>query len=448
MLEGVFVRIDSSINNTEEQRGKTMIKNIIFDIGRVLIEFEWHDYVRRLFGEETAEKVTAAMWGTGYWKQLDIALLTDDEILELFYSAGPDCKDEILEAFNRVGECVVRRDWAIPMIDSLKSCGYNVLYLSNFSEHVMGSNPYALDFVPHMDGGIFSCDVNVIKPNTEIYTRLTEKYDLVPEECLFIDDHPDNCAAARKCSMKAIKFESREQLEADLDKALSKDRGHDRISVLCYGDSNTYGYDPATCGRYPAEKRWTTILGKMLGDRYEVISEGLNGRTTAFDRPGEAWKNGVSSFTAILATHKPVDYLIIMLGTNDCNDGLNLTAEQIAGGMETLVKMAEEQSPALQGYVPEIIVAAPAAIREDFEGSPFAFELSADAVKKSRDLGPLYCDIAARHLIRAVDATQSAEVSEDCMHLSETGHRQLAELIYNEINRDPASFDVEQDLIP
>ena len=84
-----------------------MIKNIIFDIGRVLIEFEWHDYVRRLFGEETAEKVTAAMWGTGYWKQLDIALLTDDEILELFYSAGPEYKKEIREAFDRVGECVV-----------------------------------------------------------------------------------------------------------------------------------------------------------------------------------------------------------------------------------------------------------------------------------------------------------------------------------------------------
>ena len=61
-----------------------MIKNIVFDIGRVLIGFEWHEYVRSLFDERTAEKVTEAMWGTGYWKQLDIALLTDDEILDLF----------------------------------------------------------------------------------------------------------------------------------------------------------------------------------------------------------------------------------------------------------------------------------------------------------------------------------------------------------------------------
>ena len=209
-----------------------MIRNIVFDIGRVLIEFEWFDYVGKLFSKETAEKVTAAMWGTGYWKQLDIALLTDDEILELFYSAGPEYRKEIREAFDRVGECVKRRDWAIPMIDDLKSRGYRVYYLSNFSEHVMGSNPEALDFVSHMDGGIFSCDVKVIKPASEIYTKLIDKYDLLPEECLFIDDHRDNVAAAKKCGMKAIRFENREQLEADLDKALTKDRGHDRISVL------------------------------------------------------------------------------------------------------------------------------------------------------------------------------------------------------------------------
>ena len=79
-----------------------MIRNIIFDIGRVLIEFEWHEYVRKLFDEETAEKVTGAMWGTGYWKQLDIALLTDDEIMELFYSAGPSIIREIKERGHRI----------------------------------------------------------------------------------------------------------------------------------------------------------------------------------------------------------------------------------------------------------------------------------------------------------------------------------------------------------
>lgn len=425
-----------------------MIRNIIFDIGRVLIGFEWHDYVRRLFDESTAEKVTAAMWGTGYWKELDIALLSDDEILDLFYSAAPDLTAEIKEAFDRVGECVTRRDWAIPLIEDLKKQGYNVWYLSNFSGHVMGSNPEAIDFVSHMDGGIFSCDVNVIKPSSEIYTKLNEKYDFKPEECLFIDDHADNTAMARKCGMKAIVFHSREQLEADLTKALTKDKGHDRISVLCYGDSNTYGYDPATGGRYAPEERWTNILAEKLGARYEVISEGLNGRTTAYDRPGAGWKNGVSSFLACLATHKPVDYLILMLGTNDCIPGLGLTPEAIAGGMENLVKLAEDESPELQGYVPEIIVSVPAAIQGPYVSPPYASRQELEMAQKSRDIEPLYRDIADRHMLRFVSAVSGAEVSGDCTHLTEKGHRQMAELMYRELTREPSEYDVEQKLVP
>ena len=277
------------------------------------------------------------------------------------------------------------------------------------SEHVMGSDP-------------------------EIYDRLFEEYGLTPEECLFIDDTPANISTARKLGMKAILFEDPDQLGACLDQAFAKDKGHDKISVLCYGDSNTYGYDPATGGRYPYEKRWTTLLGEMLGDRYEVIAEGLNGRTTAYDRPGAGWKNGVSSFIACLGTHKPVDYLIIMLGTNDCNAALGLTAEDIAGGMETLVRLAEEKSPELQGYVPEIIVAAPAAIRDDYENSPFAWELSPASVRNSKDIGPLYGDMARRHGCLFVDATQGVEVSSaDCEHLTEEGHRQMAERMYRAI---------------
>ena len=425
-----------------------MIKNIVFDIGRVLIGFEWADYMASLFDPETAEKVTAAMWGTGYWKELDIARLTDDEILDLFYSAAPEYKREIREAFDRVGECVKRREWAIPLIDRLKEQGYRVLYLSNFSGHVMGSNPQALDFVSHMDGGIFSCDINTIKPDTGIYTKLIEKYSLIPEECIFIDDHRDNVAAARKCGMKAIRFENKEQFDADLEKALNKDRGHDKISVLCYGDSNTYGYDPYTYGRYPYEKRWTTILAEMLGDRYEVISEGLNGRTTAFDRPGASWKNGVSSFTACLGTHKPVDILIIMLGTNDCTPELGLSPEQIAGGMEKLIILTEQESPGLQGYIPEIIVTVPAAVSGDLEGSPFAFELSEEEVRKSRDIAPLYAETAAKHMCKFIDASESADVSPDCVHLSPDGHAQLAKLIYEEITRDPASYHIGEKLVP
>jgi lysophospholipase L1-like esterase len=300
------------------------------------------------------------------------------------------------------------------------------------SEHVINSNADAFGFVSHMDGGVWSCDVHEIKPDAEIYRILFEKYGLVPEECLFIDDHAENIAVGKKFGMKGIVFRDQDQLAADLEKALTKDATHDRITVLCYGDSNTYGYDPYTHGRYPYEKRWTTLLGEMLGSRYEVISEGLNGRTTAYDRPGAAWKNGMSSFTACLGTHKPVDYVIIMLGTNDCDEELGLSAGDIADGMESLVKLVEEETPALQGYVPEIIVAVPAAIQGDIEKSPFADKLTQVSVRNSLDIGPLYKEIAERHCVRFADAG-SMEVSSDCEHLTEEGHRQIAELFFRSI---------------
>jgi lysophospholipase L1-like esterase len=301
------------------------------------------------------------------------------------------------------------------------------------SEHVKASNPEAFDFVPHMDGGIWSCDVHAIKPGAEIYKMLFDKYGLVPEECIFIDDHKENIDEGKKFGMKGLVFKDQSQLLTDLDKALTKDAAHDRITVLSYGDSNTYGYDPHTGGRYPYDKRWTTILAEMLGRRYEVIAEGLNGRTTAFDRPDAVWKNGTSSFIACLGTHKPVDYVIIMLGTNDCNAELNLSAEDIAEGMEKLVRMVEEETPALQGYVPEIIVAAPAAIQGDLEHSPFADKITAESAQKSRDIGPLYKNIAERHGARFADATAGIEVSADCEHLTEEGHRQLAGLLFKAI---------------
>lgn len=405
-----------------------MIRNIVFDIGNVLIGFDAMDYLRSLFGEKKAVRVAEAVFGSGYWPELDIARLSEERILGLFYSAAPELHDEIKEAFDRIGECVTKCGWVTDLIDSLKQKGYGVYFLSNMSEHVKNSNPDAFAFTSHMDGGIWSCDVHLIKPDEKLFKELFSEYSLVPEECLFIDDHRENIAAAKKLGMKGIVFKDHDQLTADLEKALTKDASHDRISVLCYGDSNTYGYDPYTGGRYPYEKRWTTILGELLGEKYEVLAEGLNGRTTAYDRPGAAWKNGASSFIACIGTHKPVDYIIIMLGTNDCNESLGLSSEAIADGMETLVKLVEEESPGLQGYVPEIIVAAPAAIKGELERSPFAGNLTDDSARKSREIGPLYKDIAERHLIRFADATGSIEVSADCEHLTEKGHRQIAKL--------------------
>ena len=204
------------------EKETNMIKNVIFDIGRVLIGFEWMDYIHRLFDEETADKVTKALWHTHYWWELDRAVLSEEEILEMFYSAGPDVKEEIKEAFDRIGECMSRCEYAIPWIEEMKERGYKVYYLSNYSEHLMQANPEVLDFLPHMDGGVFSCYVQLIKPDPEIYRTLMDQYDLQAAECLFIDDRIDNVVAARKLGMQAIRFENYAQAREELEITLSQ----------------------------------------------------------------------------------------------------------------------------------------------------------------------------------------------------------------------------------
>lgn len=203
------------------------------------------------------------------------------------------------------------------------------------------------------------------------------------------------------------------------------------VTVLCYGDSNTYGYDPRNEGRYSESERWPCILSEMLGSGYRVIEEGLNGRTTAYDRPDGFWKNGLSYLTPCLGSHKPVDILIFMLGTNDCNADLYLSAENIARGMEQLVCTAEEMTLELQGFAPKMLIVAPAAIRPEIEGTPFEYQLNEESIQKSHDIAPLYKKLAEEHGCLFLDATDSAEVTRaDCEHLTVKGHRQLAELIY------------------
>lgn len=212
--------------------------------------------------------------------------------------------------------------------------------------------------------------------------------------------------------------------------------GKRKVTILCYGDSNTYGYDPRNGERYSETERWPCLLAGKLGDGYKVIEEGLNGRTTAYDRPDGFWKNGLSYLTPCLGSHKPVDILIFMLGTNDCNADLGLSEYDIADGMERLISTAETMTAELQGFVPKMLVVAPAAIRPELEGTPFAYQLDGESIRKSHDIAPLYQKLAEKHHCFFLDATDKVDVTRiDCEHLTTEGHSQLAELI-REIVKD------------
>ena len=145
----------------------------------------------------------------------------------------------------------------------------------------------------------------------------------------------------------------------------------DKIRILCYGDSNTWGTigrwvegtdKPSEC--FDAEHRWVDVMGADLGDGFEVLREGLGGRGTIYARDCEAWKNGETYLKPCLHSHRPLDLVIIMLGTNDLQIKKDITAEDLPVGISRLVDIVQSNPKVGRGAVPpKVLLIAPIEIR-------------------------------------------------------------------------------------
>ncbi|MBR0093844.1 MAG: HAD family phosphatase [Synergistaceae bacterium] len=203
-----------------------MISTIIFDVGNVLIDFDWDGFMLREFpgaSRELIAKLDEDVWGSGRWDRLDAG---DDpeEVMKSIVDYDPEHEAELQKIFRNVGGTLRKRASTPAWIGELRARGYRLLYLSNYSHYVMEANPEVLDFLPLLDGGVFSCDVKLIKPNPKIYECLATKYNLVPGECVFIDDLAKNVNAAREFGFHSIQFVTLEQAQRDLNKLLEEER--------------------------------------------------------------------------------------------------------------------------------------------------------------------------------------------------------------------------------
>lgn len=196
-----------------------MITTIIFDIGNVLADFTWKEHYES-FGYDDAmvERLAKATVMSPMWNENDRGVMTTEELLQAFVGYDPEIEQDIRKVLDNVKTMVVRNDYAIPWIQDLKSKGYRVLYLSNFSEKAEKDCAYALDFIPYMDGGILSYQEKVIKPMPEIYEILIKRYGLAPEECVFLDDTKANLDGAEKFGIHTIHFRNQAQAIEELRK--------------------------------------------------------------------------------------------------------------------------------------------------------------------------------------------------------------------------------------
>jgi len=198
--------------------------------------------------------------------------------------------------------------------------------------------------------------------------------------------------------------------------------------VLCYGDSNTHGADPAGGDRFPRDVRWPGVLAALLDGEARVIEEGLNGRTTLREDPYSPGRSGLAYLVPCLDSHAPVDVLVIMLGTNDLKVTFGLAASDVAAGAATLVDVALRSQCGPSHGAPRVLLVAPPALG----AGNVVMELWGFDGAKERNLAlpRLYRTAAADAGVAFLDASAIVTADPaDGIHLSPEGHRVLAHAV-------------------
>lgn len=202
--------------------------------------------------------------------------------------------------------------------------------------------------------------------------------------------------------------------------------------IVCYGDSNTYGRDAVTKGRLDRKVRWTGVLQRELGERFYVIEEGLNGRTTVWDDPvrGGDKRNGSKYLLPCLESHSPLDLLILMLGTNDCKARFAVTAYDIGQSIGTLIETAQSSRCGPAAKAPPVLLMAPPPLGRLEEYA----ETFLGGHEKSRGLAGQYRQIARQYGCAFLDTATVIESSRvDGLHLDPEDHEKLGKAAAGQI---------------
>lgn len=200
--------------------------------------------------------------------------------------------------------------------------------------------------------------------------------------------------------------------------------------ILCFGDSNTYGLIPGTNDRYSRDIRWTGRIQERLRNQgYNVIEEGLCGRTTVFDDELRDGRRGSAFLPVLLESHKPLDIVILMLGTNDCKSYFNASADVIGRGIEKLLQQVKASSTHIK-----ILLISPILLGEKVWKKEYDPEFNKESIQTSMDLKTVYQEIADQYSIEFLAASEIAKASDnDQEHLDAENHIKLADAIMQKL---------------
>lgn len=198
--------------------------------------------------------------------------------------------------------------------------------------------------------------------------------------------------------------------------------------ILCFGDSNTYGYSPIDGERYGEDIRWPGVLNQKLGERFEVINEGKNGRTIGFDDPYNEGCNGMNDIVSCIEENAPIDLVVIMLGTNDLKVYFESNPQDIADNLQKMCELVKDNTDA------KVIIASPMLLGDQIEFSPLHLEFGRTQVDYSFELAPQFEKVANEVGADFIDLAVVAMSSDmDCLHLMPEEHAKIAQAMEDKV---------------
>ncbi len=206
-------------NETKERDERfTMIKNIIFDVGNVLLDYRCQEMlVSYGLTENEAKELTDLMFGDKLWRELDLVGKEEEpRIVEDYKKKFPEYADAIQWFMTHFGNMHVPRKEIWELVHQLKIKGFHLYFLSNYPETMFEMHTKDASFMADMDGGVVSYQIHKSKPDPEIYQHLLRTYHLAPDECLFFDDLSANTGAAAKLGIHTVTVTSKEFLAEKL----------------------------------------------------------------------------------------------------------------------------------------------------------------------------------------------------------------------------------------
>ncbi|MDO4647714.1 MAG: GDSL-type esterase/lipase family protein [Eubacteriales bacterium] len=201
--------------------------------------------------------------------------------------------------------------------------------------------------------------------------------------------------------------------------------------ILCFGDSNTWGYMPESKERYPWGVRWTSLLQQYFENQdIRIIEDGIVGRTTSFDDPVRPYRNGVKELPRSLEANDGLDAVVLMLGTNDCKAAYNADAGRIAAGIETLIRQIRQNDANTK-----ILLMSPIHLGTEVWRESYDPEFDRFSVEVSKELESEYRMLAHKYEIAFLAASDYAKPSDrDMEHMDEEGHKNLSMAVYGKLS--------------